>query len=45
MSNKLKTPKKQRVFRQDKEDNRKFMIILAIATVLLIVLMYYIFVG
>ncbi len=44
MSNKVKAPKKQRFVKQDKEDNRKFLTILAIATLLLMVLMYFIFV-
>ncbi len=44
MSNKIKAPKKQRIAKQDQEDNRKFLTILAIATVLLMVLMYVLFV-
>lgn len=43
MSTKHKVNKQQQV-RQDREDNRKFITIVAISTLLLMVLLYYVFV-
>lgn len=42
MATKHKTPK-QKITAKDREDNRKFLIVLAIATVALMLLMYFIF--
>ena len=43
MSTKHKASKPKRFAMKDAEDRRKFLITLAVATVLLMVLMYYIF--
>ncbi len=43
MTTKHKTPK-QKFAKQDKEDNRKFLLVLAVATLVLMLLMYIIFV-
>lgn len=42
MSTKHRTPK-QKISAKDREDNRKFLIVLAVATVALMLLMYFIF--
>jgi hypothetical protein len=42
MATKHKTPK-QKITAKDREDNRKFLLVLAIATVVLMLLMYFIF--
>jgi hypothetical protein len=44
MTTKHKTSKRQSFAKQDKEDNRKFLIVLAVATLALMLLMYIIFV-
>jgi len=44
MSNKVKPSKKQNVAKHDREDNRKFFTVLAVATLALMLLMYFIFV-
>ena len=36
---------KQKISAKDREDNRKFLIVVAIATVALMLLMYFIFIG
>lgn len=43
MASKLKTSKRHSFAKQDKEDNRKFLAVLAVATVALMLLMYFIF--
>lgn len=44
MSNKVKSSKKQNIAKNDREDNRKFFTVLAIATLALMLLMYFIYV-
>jgi len=44
MSNKVKSSKKRSFVKQDREDNRKFFMVLAIATLVLMLLMYFIYV-
>ena len=43
MTTKHRSPK-QKISIKDREDNRKFLLVLAIATVVLMLLMYFIFV-
>lgn len=44
MSNKIKSSKKHNLAKHDREDNRKFLMVLAIATLVLMLLMYIIYV-
>ena len=44
MAAKLKVSKKSNYAKQDREDNRKFLIVLAISTIALLLLLSYIFV-
>jgi len=44
MSNKIKSSKKHNIAKHDREDNRKFLMVLAIATLVLMLLMYFMYV-
>ncbi|HNM26780.1 MAG TPA: hypothetical protein PKL15_15170 [Saprospiraceae bacterium] len=43
MASKMKVSKKNVYAKQDREDNRKFMLVLALATIALMLMLYFIF--
>ncbi len=43
MASKIKSTKKNVFAKQDREDNKKFMIIVAVATIALMLMLYFIF--
>ncbi len=43
MASKIKSTKKNVYAKQDREDNKKFMIVLALATVALMLMLYFLF--